>query len=91
MAAQSSFGPIYDVLMLLNGLSAHSLAPINDPKSLTGRIHASSSEAKKQDAVSTLTTAATRAHKALDAYKTDQPEDAFHYQDLLFGGTFPIR
>jgi hypothetical protein len=91
MATQSSFLPIYDVLMLLTGLSAHSLAPMNDPKALTGRIHATSSEAKKRDALSKLTTAAARAQKALDAYTTDKPDDAFHYLDLLFGGTFPTR
>lgn len=91
MAAQSSFVPVYDVLLLLNGLSAHSLTPMNDPKALTGRIHASSSEAKKQDAVSKLATAAARAQKALDAYNAGKSDDAFYYLNLLFGGTFPTR
>jgi hypothetical protein len=43
------------------------------------------------DALSKLSTAATRARKALDAQQEKKIDTAFRYLDLLFGGQFPAR
>ena len=47
--------------------------------------------AKKAAALSKLSTGATRARKALDAHRKDEPATAFYYLGLLFGGRFPSR
>ncbi len=64
---------------------------MNDPRHAAGRFQACSSDAKAADALSKLKTGATRARKALDAYRDDDPALAFAYLDLLFGGRFPAR
>lgn len=91
MATQSSFIAVWDVCLLLESLQDHSLAAMNDPKGRTGRFHPCSSDYRKTEALSKLATAATRARKALDAEQDKNPDDAFHYLDLLFGGNFPAR
>jgi hypothetical protein len=64
---------------------------MNDPKQASGRIYPCSSDAKKIDALSKLSTAASRARKALDAEQEGKIDTAFLYLDLLFGGQFPAR
>lgn len=76
---------------MLEKLNGHDLAAMNDPKGATDWIHACSSDAKRTDALSKLDTAAGRARKALDAHNADDPDTAFSYLDLLFGGNFPAR
>jgi hypothetical protein len=76
---------------VLESLKGHELASMNDPKGASGRIHACSSDSKRQDALSKLTTAARRARSALDAHQADDPDTAFFWLDLLFGGKFPAR
>jgi len=44
-----------------------------------------------ETALSKLSTGATRARKALDAHRKDEPATAFYYLNLLFGGRFPSR
>jgi hypothetical protein len=72
VATQSTYVHVWDVCQVLEKLEAHELAPMNDPKGATGRIHACSSDANRTDALSKLSTAATRARKALNAYKADE-------------------
>lgn len=91
MAKQDSFIPLWDLCLLLEDMQNHQLAGMNDPKQASGRIYPCSSDAKKIDALSKLSTAATRARKALDAQQEKQIDTAFHYLDLLFGGQFPAR
>ncbi|WP_280330054.1 nucleotidyltransferase [Nocardia wallacei] len=91
MATQSGFIAVWDVCLLLEDLRDNGLAAMNDPKGRTGRFHPCSSDYRKTDALSKLSTAATRARKALDAYQDDKFDDAFHYLDLLFDGQFPAR
>jgi hypothetical protein len=91
VAAQTSYVHVYDVYQLLEKLEGHELASMNDPKGASGRFHPCSSDAKKEEALSKLSTAATRARKALDAHRDDKPDSAFYYLDLLFGGRFPAR
>jgi predicted nucleotidyltransferase len=91
MGTQTNFVAVWDICGLLESLYSHSLAAMNDPKHATGRFHACSSDAKKITALSKLNTAATRARKALDAHNASNPDAAFVYLDLLFGGNFPAR
>jgi hypothetical protein len=91
VATQSSYIHIWDVCQILGKLHAHELAPMNDPSGLTGRFHACSSDATRADALSKLSTAATRAAKALDAYRDEKYATTFEYLDLLFAGKFPAR
>jgi hypothetical protein len=91
VATQTRYVHIYDVCQVLEKLESHELAPMNDPSGATGRIHACSSDATREDALSKLSTAAARARKALDAYKDEKSGTAFDYLDLLFAGEFPAR
>lgn len=91
MATQTIGLTIWDVATLFNRLSTHELAAMNDPKSVTGRIHACSSESKRTEALSKLSTAKTRAQNALEAHNKSDSLMAFYYLDLLFGGKFPSR
>jgi hypothetical protein len=77
--------------LLLEDMQSQQLAGMNDPKQASGRIYPCSSDAKKIDALSKLSTAATRAPKALDAHQDKKIDTAFRYLDLLFGGQFPAR
>jgi hypothetical protein len=88
---QTTYVHIWDVWQVLNKLNNHQLAGMNDPMGATGRIYACSSESSKEDALSKLNTATTRARKALDAYRNGKFDEAFRYLDLLFGGQFPAR
>ncbi len=81
--------PVWDICLLLEKLRDNDLADMNDPKGASGRFSATSSDSMREDALSKVKTAATRARKALDAYRADDADTAFHYLDLLFGGQFP--
>jgi len=91
LAGQPSFVPVYDICYLLEHLDSIALAAMNDPKGAAGRFEACSTTVKKADALSKLSTGATRARKALDAYRKDESSTAFYYLSLLFGGQFPSR
>jgi Second Messenger Oligonucleotide or Dinucleotide Synthetase domain len=91
LVGQPSFVPVYDICYLLEHLNRIALAAMNDPKGAAGRFEACSTTAKKAEALSKLSTGATRARKALDAHRKDESATAFYYLDLLFGGQFPSR
>lgn len=91
MSSEKYWDPIQDLSRFLNLMKNNNLSAMNDPKGLTSRFYACSTDAKAKDAVSKLNTAATRAEKALAAHKDDKPADAFSWLDLLFGGNFPAR
>ncbi len=78
-----------DLCLLLEELQNIGLASMNDPTGTTGRIHAYSSEALKQDALSKLNRAAIRARKAYNAETAGDTSAAFEQWDLLFNGQFP--
>jgi predicted nucleotidyltransferase len=82
---------VWDLCLLLERLHGNELAAMNDPSNASGRIRACSSDSTRADALSKLKRAASRARKALDAYKGDDEADAFYYLDLLFNGKFPSR
>ena len=89
IAEQSSVIYAYDLYYFLKRLQVSGLAAMNDPTGSTGRIQACSSEATKQDALSKLNTAVSRAYNALDAHKANNDSSAFYYWDQLFNGKFP--
>jgi hypothetical protein len=91
VATQTSYIHVWDVCQVLEKLDGHELASMNDPMGASGRIRACSSDSLRTDALSKLSTAATRARKALDANQAGNVDDAFYYLDLLFGGKFPAR
>lgn len=88
---QKTYIHVWDICQLLEKLRDHDLADMNDPKGASGRFSATSSDSTREDALSKTKTAATRARKALDASRADDPDTAFYYLDLLFGGQFPAH
>ena len=91
MSGEKSFIPIWDVCRLLEWLRDLGLAAMNDPLGMTSRFFACSTTPKAEEALSKLNTAATRARKALDASRKEDPVTAFYYLNLLFGRQFPAR
>lgn len=89
--AQNAYVHVYDLCGVLEDLRDNGLASMNDPKGASGRIYACSSQAKKDQALSKLNTAAQRARNALDAHRRDDPGTAFEYLNKLFAGNFPGR
>lgn len=77
-----------DVLGALKHLHDRQLALMRDPVGLVGYIRPCT-DAAKPTALSRLETALTRAQKAVDLERVGQIEEAFHFWNLLFGGTFP--
>lgn len=88
---QRAFLPVWDVSQVLNKLSQHQLAAMNDPMGVAGRILACSSPATRTEALSKLATATRRANAALEAHRDSKPNDAFAYLRLLYGDSFPAR
>ncbi|MDN5274858.1 MAG: nucleotidyltransferase [Candidatus Saccharibacteria bacterium] len=82
------FYPI-DLKRLLTSLLNHSLADMNDPTGMTGRIRPCSSDANHREALSKLKTAVGRAGNALEARESGRETDAFYWWDRLFDGDFP--
>lgn len=82
---------VWDICLLLEKLRDHEFANMNDPSGAAGRFGATSSDSTRQEAISKVKTAASRARKALEAWRADDPSTAFYYFDLLFGGRFPAR
>ena len=88
MTSQSSFIPVYDVCFYFEHLHSIGLAAMNDPKGLTSRFYACSSDTHATEALSKVNTAATRARKAVDAHQADQPADTFGWLDLILVACF---
>ena len=92
VAGQTVFICLWDLCWVLEDMVRHGLAGMNDPKAATGRIQPCSSDYKKTQALSKLSTAATRARKALDAHHKDENDDlSYYYLDLVFNDNFPSR
>lgn len=89
MLTQDSISWPYDISLFFNSLVSHQLAGMNDPTGGAGRFDACSSDANRRDALSKLQTAASRAARALEAYKTGRIDVAFDEWDLLWNGKFP--
>lgn len=79
----------HDVWGVLGHLQATGLASMQDPVGISGLILACKTAAQKEDALSKLATAVTRADKALAAAQVRRIRDAFGWWDLVFGNAFP--
>ncbi len=77
-----------DLCSILKKLESCSLAAIQDPKGISGYVHACSSEAKKNDALSKLRTASARAQKARSEGELENTKNAFYWWNMLFMGKF---
>lgn len=64
---------------------------MQDPKHFSTHFQPCSSPVVKAEALSKLSTAATRAGKAITAHVADDPDTAFAYLQLLFNQRFPAR
>jgi hypothetical protein len=91
MNGESSIVWVVDVCRLFEDLERHSLASMNDPKGVAGRISACSSDPKREIALSRVKTAASRARRARDYHDAGNDGKAFEALDLLFNGRFPGR
>ena len=78
-----------DLKTILKKLDDVGLASIQDPKGVSGYVNACSSDAKKKDALSKLSTARIRAEKARDAENAGNSRIAFEWWDEVFAGNFP--
>ncbi len=78
-----------DIKSILAHLINIDLSQMTNPTGVGGYIQACKSEADKQDAISKLKTAYTRAEKARDAESAEKISDAFYWWNLLFNDKFP--
>jgi hypothetical protein len=83
---------IYDIDLkrIMSLLAANQLASIRDPMGISGLIEASSTDAKKKDALSKLSTGLSRAEKEVDQRDNDL-DKCFYWWDMFFDGRFPAR
>ena len=78
-----------DVRRVLRPLWDGQLANMQDPMEVSGYISACKSESLREDALSKLETAVTRAEKAREDADKGNIEDAFYWWRLLFNNEFP--
>ncbi len=78
-----------DVKNILTMLRDNGLAALQDPMGIDGYIYPCKTEAFKQDALSKLSTAATKAEKAREATNANDVKTAFDWWKLLCNDKFP--
>lgn len=78
-----------DVKRVLGTLWDGQLAAMYDPMGVSGAVYPCKSEALKTDALSKLSTALTRAEKAVDANSAGRVSEAFDWWRLLYNNEFP--
>jgi hypothetical protein len=78
-----------DVKRILTMLRDNELAALQDPMGIDGYIYPCKTEAFKQDALSKLNTAATRAEKAREAELAHDTKTAFDWWKLVYNNHFP--
>ncbi len=86
---ESSIVYATDVKRVFKELSDLGLAAMQDPMGISGLISPCTTTANLDDGKSKLSTALTRAEKALAADSTGNVKDAFSWWSLVFGGKFP--
>ncbi|GEN29655.1 hypothetical protein HVA01_33010 [Halovibrio variabilis] len=89
MEAESTIVYDIDVNSILKKLFDCDLAPIRDPKGISGLISSCSSYANKETALSKLQSAKIRAQKAREAESSGNIREAFAWWDKVFSGKFP--
>lgn len=78
-----------DKKRILRQLRDSGLADMYDPMGVSGFISACKSQVAKEQALSKLDTAVTRADKAIEAVFAEKISDAFDYWRLLYNNEFP--
>lgn len=78
-----------DVNTILRQLRDNELATMQDPMGVSGYIYPCKTNASKVDALSKLSTAATRSQKARDATNRNDIKDAFEWWGKLYNDKFP--
>lgn len=86
---QNSIVYSIDIRTILDKLWQNQLSAIQDPLGITGYIYPCVNESYKEDALSKLLTATTRADKARLSEENDDIEEAFEWWDKLFYYEFP--
>jgi hypothetical protein len=88
-AQENSIVYSIDVKNVFKLLLDNELASVIDPKGISGYVQACSSSSGKDDALSKLDTAYSRAAKARDAERADKISTAFDWWDKVFFDHFP--
>jgi hypothetical protein len=83
---------VYDIDLkrIMTHLNSIDLASIQDPMGISGLVPACSTDAKKQDASSKLSTGLSRAEKAYE-YRESDLDKCFYWWDMFFNNKFPAR
>ena len=81
---ESAYFPVWDLHLALKSIHDAKLAAMNDPTGLGSRFTATSSETKRADAMSKLSTAVSRAEKAREHEKGGDHARAIAQLELLF-------
>lgn len=84
LSDDDTYLPILDLYFVLSRLQTVQLAAMNDPTGLGSRFGAYSSESNKENALSRLDTAVSRARKAKDYCLADDHQNAIEQLKLLF-------
>lgn len=84
MNGERSYSPLWDLYLTLKKMRDAELAAMNDPTGLGSRFGSCSSEANRQDAMSKLNRAVSRALKAKDYAKDGYESLAIEQLKLLF-------
>ena len=90
--AETETSIVYDIDLkrVMKLLYDNQLASIRDPMGISGSISACSSDSKKLDALSKLSTGLTRAEKAYEQRENDL-DKCFYWWNMFFDGRFPSR
>ncbi len=86
---ESSIVYSIDLKRIFRLLANEELSAMQDPTGVSGYIYPCFSEAMKDDALSKIDTALSRAEKACEAENDEEVEDTFYWWNLLFDGEFP--
>lgn len=90
--AEGETSIVYDIDLkrVIKHLNEIGLARIIDPMGISGYVDACSTEAKKLDSLSKLTTALSRAEKAYE-HRENDIDKSFYWWNMFFNGKFPSR
>lgn len=90
--AEGESSIIYDIDLrnVMKLLYDNDLASIRDPMGISGLISACSTDVKKQDALSRVSTGYTRAEKAYQKRNEDL-DDCFYWWNMFYNNGFPSR
>lgn len=78
-----------DLKSIFMKLYSCDLSAIQDPKRVSGYVHACTSEPNKNDALSKLSTACRRSQHAREEESAGNTREAFYWWNKLFAGSFP--